>query len=175
MTEPVEPLNDFEPVDEPLEFVRPNPDVSTEDKKAPSFFDKLSKPKPTVDSPKKTKPVPVYRSGMFVRPLTELYTGIGMVLMPFDPVCSRGFIEQAESCAIALDQLAKENHTARRILMGVVTTSTVGKVFAAHAPIIALAAMHHGGGRVANVGEQAEAFLRTRSPANEQEGDSATG
>ena len=110
--------------------------------------------------PKERKPTPMYRKGMFVKPLEDLYTAGGMVLMPFDMVCGQAVVQSAHRCAEALDELAREYEPVRRILQSIVTTSVVGKVFAAHLPILAVAAMHHGGGKVSGIGEQAEAFLQ---------------
>lgn len=169
------PVEEFDPG-----FVRPNPDLSTEEaQQPPSFIDRLSgKSKvngATVKPQKVKKPAPPYRAGMFVTPLTELYTGIGMMMLPFDPVCGQMFIQQAEPCARALDELAKENQTVRKILLAVITTSTMGKVIVAHAPILAMVMMHHASGKAQSVAEQAEAFLRTRAPANADGDDNASG
>lgn len=76
-------------------------------------------------------------------PLEQLYTGIGMSVMPFDPSCGRIIIENAGKCAEALDELAKTNTAVRNILISLCTTSAVGAVVMAHAPIVMAIAMHH--------------------------------
>lgn len=76
-------------------------------------------------------------------PLTQLYTGVGMSLMPFDPACGRIVIENAEKCAEALDELAKTNTAVRNFLVSLCTTSAWGAVLMAHAPIVMAIAMHH--------------------------------
>ena len=77
------------------------------------------------------------------QPLEDLYTGLGMMLIPFDPSCGKVIIEAAPRCAETLDDLAKTNPAVRRILISLVTTSALGAVVMAHAPIIMAIAMHH--------------------------------
>lgn len=92
---------------------------------------------------KKTRAVPAMPRGGLKSSLTQMYTGIGMAVMPFDPACGRVVIENAETCAAALDELAKTNPAVRRVLMSLVTTSAWGAVIMAHAPILMAVAMHH--------------------------------
>lgn len=75
--------------------------------------------------------------------LAQMYTGIGMAVMPFDPACGRVIIENAGSCAESLDELAKTNPAVRNLLISLVTTSAWGAVIMAHAPILMAIAMHH--------------------------------
>lgn len=84
-----------------------------------------------------------YPRGGFRGPLTNVYTGIGMTVMPFDPGCGRIIIENAEKCAESLDELARTNPAVRRVLMSLITTSAWGAVIMAHAPIMMAIAMHH--------------------------------
>lgn len=86
--------------------------------------------------------IPMPRGG-FKGPLTNVYTGIGMSVMPFDPGCGRIIIENAEKCAESLDELARTNPAVRRVLMSLITTSAWGAVIMAHAPIMMAIAMHH--------------------------------
>lgn len=76
-------------------------------------------------------------------PLTQLYTGIGMSLLPFDPGCARIVIENAEKCAETMDELAKTNTAVRNLLVSLCTTSAWGAVIMAHAPIVMAISMHH--------------------------------
>lgn len=174
MTEPEEwsdpPL--FTVQDEPDEFVRPEPINEDNPIGARSMGDFLRPrkrtPKPVVQPKLKAKkPTPPYRQGMFVKPLEEMYTGAGMMLMPFDPVCSQAVIQQAGACAQAMDALAKENEVVRRVLTTMVTGSIWGQVIMAHAPIIAVIVMHHAGGTAAGVAEQAESFLKGQTAETE--------
>jgi len=92
---------------------------------------------------KSSRTTPPMPKGGLKPALENVYTGIGMSLMPFDPSCGRTVIENAPSCAEALDELAKTNQAVRRILISLVTTSAWGAVIMAHAPIIMAVAMHH--------------------------------
>lgn len=87
---------------------------------------------------------PKPREGSLVKPLTDLYTTIGLTLAPFDPVCSTAVLTNAEECARRLEALARENESVRRIILAMVQTSAWGGVIAAHLPIIAMVMTHHG-------------------------------
>lgn len=124
--------------------------VSPQD--APQVFEAPRKPKwweskkrkaTTESKPKKSKPVPPAPRGGLRTPLEDMYTGLGMMLMPFDPHCGKIIIDAAPRCAETLDDLAKTNPAVRRILISLVTTSALGAVIMAHAPIIMAIAMHH--------------------------------
>lgn len=92
---------------------------------------------------KAKKPVPPAPRGGLRQPLEDLYTGLGMMIMPFDAHCGKIIIDAAPRCAETLDDLAKTNPAVRRILISLVTTSAMGAVIMAHAPIIMAIAMHH--------------------------------
>jgi hypothetical protein len=86
------------------------------------------------------KPMP--RGGL--KPaLAQMYTGLGIAVMPFDPSCGRVIIENADKCAESLDELAKTNPAVRNVLISLVTTSAWGAVIMAHAPILMAVMMHH--------------------------------
>lgn len=127
--ESTEPLTDFEP-----------PQV-----RKPRWWESRPKgeKKTRQTREKKVRPVPAMPRGGLKSALTQMYTGIGMAVMPFDPACGRVVIENAESCAAALDELAKTNPAVRRVLLSLVTTSAWGAVIMAHAPILMAVAMHH--------------------------------
>lgn len=91
----------------------------------------------------KTRQAKALPKGGLKGPLTQLYVGIGMSVMPFDPSCGRTIIENADKCAEALDELAKTNTAIRNFLIGLCTTSAWGAVLMAHAPIVMAIAMHH--------------------------------
>lgn len=147
-----------EPVPEPP--IVPNPDAwKDETQKFPPLFSRPDKPTPSktgLFSRSKQKelkektiadrliddPVP-NRQGQFVKPLTELYGTVGMMIMPFDATCAKAVIDGAKGCAEALDQLAHENETVRRWLKGLLTTNALVAVVVAHAPILMMIAMHH--------------------------------
>lgn len=92
---------------------------------------------------KAKKPVPPTPRGGLRQPLEDLYTGMGMMLMPFDAHCGKIVIDAAPRCAETLDELAKTNPAVRRILINLITTSALGAVVMAHAPILMAIAMHH--------------------------------
>lgn len=81
--------------------------------------------------------------GQFVKPITQFYTTLGTVLMPFDAVCGSAFILNAEQCAKSMDDLAYENEAVNRALRAFIKTSVWGTVFVAHAPILLAIGMHH--------------------------------
>lgn len=93
---------------------------------------------------------PKPRPGSLVRPLTELYTSIGVMLAPFDPVCSVSIIENAEPCAKALENLARENEAVRRAILALTQTSAWGGVLIAHMPLLLMVITHHGPKQVAD-------------------------
>lgn len=97
-------------------------------------------------SARKKKPAPRAKRGAFVEPLTQFYTLIGGMLMPFDQQCANVIIMSAEQCAQSMDNLAYENEAVRRALTALTQTSAIGAVAMAHAPIIMAVAMHHGPG-----------------------------
>ncbi len=92
---------------------------------------------------KAPKPMPKAPVGGLRKPLEDMYTGLGMMMMPFDPSCGKVIIDAAPRCAETLDDLAKTNPAVRRILISLVTTSALGAVIMAHAPILMAIAMHH--------------------------------
>lgn len=92
---------------------------------------------------RKKKPLPPKRRGQWVEPVTQLYTGIGFVLMPIDPVCANGFITVAPQVAEQWDELAYQNDAVRRFLYNLTTTSVTTKLILAHMPLIAAIALHH--------------------------------
>ena len=122
-------------------------------------------------TPRERKPTVTYRSGMFVRPLTEMYGAVGMVLAPFDQHCAQAFMMNAQSCAEAMDEWARDNESVRRVLSGLVTTSVLGKVIVAHAPLLAAIAVHHSG-RVQGLmssgfGDKVESMMKGETASEE--------
>ena len=127
--------------------------VSPED--APPVFEAPAKPKwweskkrkaRTIEerkARKAPKPMPKAPVGGLRKPLEDMYTGLGMMMMPFDPSCGKVIIDAAPRCAETLDDLAKTNPAVRRILISLVTPSALGAVIMAHAPILMAIAMHH--------------------------------
>lgn len=95
------------------------------------------KPKPPKIIPPKPRP------GSLKKPLQDMYGTIGMTVAMFDPVCGQAILANAEACAIALENMARENEAVRRVIMSLVQTSIWGQLIAAHMPILLAIAMHH--------------------------------
>jgi hypothetical protein len=94
--------------------------------------------------PKIKKPPPAKpRTGSLVKPFTDFYTSIGAFIVPFDQPCGMAVVNNAEPCARALENLARENPAVRRALLALVETSVWGQVIAAHLPIMLAIATHH--------------------------------
>jgi hypothetical protein len=77
-----------------------------------------------------------YHPGVLVKPLRELYTVAGTLVLPFNKPVGTAFIQNAEQCAIALDNAAKTDRAIRRVLMMLVAGSVWGQIIAAHMPIL---------------------------------------
>ena len=95
------------------------------------------------NKPKKPVP-PKPREGTLVKPLTDMYTSVGLMLAPFDPACSTAFLTNAEQCARSMEKLARENESVRRIINSMLQTSAIGGVLIAHLPILLVIMTHHG-------------------------------
>lgn len=87
---------------------------------------------------------PPYRPSPLKNKLVQLYAGIGLGLSAFDPYCGGQIIANAEATGIAMDKLARENASVKRVLERLVATSVVLEVVSAHVPIMMAVAMHHG-------------------------------
>lgn len=103
----------------------------------------LGRPQQRKRAPKIKEPAPRMPTGGLAAPLTDLYTMLGAVLSPMDPVCGGAIINQAPECAKALEKLAKTNPEVRRVLVNLVSTSAWGAVITAHIPIVMAVGMHH--------------------------------
>lgn len=100
--------------------------------------------KPRARAEKKPpKPMPPAPRGGLKAALEKWYMGIGITLMPFDPHCGKTIIDNAESCAEAMDDWARTNPKIRRVLLQMVNASAVGAVLTAHAPILMAVMTHH--------------------------------
>lgn len=144
------------PSDVPHEDVGAIPDHSASRQDRRSVLDYLKKrdtdgdEKPTRGRPRSRQKKPVSRpkQGAFVEPLMQMYGFAGAALMMKDQHCGTVVLENAEACAQAMDELAYQNESVRRVLDMLTTTSAIGQVLMAHAPIIMAVASHHGGGKI---------------------------
>jgi hypothetical protein len=89
------------------------------------------------------KSVPKPRRGAFVKPITQTYTSIGIMMMPLDPICANLFIVNAESVARAWDEAAYESDAVREMLTKFLQTSIAARVGVAHVPILMGMMLHH--------------------------------
>lgn len=94
-------------------------------------------------SEKSTKPVVAMPRGGFTKDLEELYSTLGLLLLPLDAECGMAVIEAAPKCAESLNALAAKNPAVRRVLVAITQTSAWGGVIAAHAPLILAISIHH--------------------------------
>lgn len=104
------------------------------------------------------------RPGSLVPQLESLYAGIGMALLPFDPVCGQAVINASTACAETLENLARENPAVRRAILRLVATSVWGQVIAAHMPILIVVASHHGNVNIAAMMAGMERVQPTEEP-----------
>lgn len=96
------------------------------------------------DRTKRDKTIPPKpREGSLQKQLEQFYGGIGLIIAPFDMVCGTAIINQAPECAKAMEEWARENPRVRALIMQASELGTVGKVVAAHLPIIAAIMAHH--------------------------------
>lgn len=82
-----------------------------------------------------------YRPGILVKPLTDLYKSVGLMVLPLNQPVGTAFIQNAQECAQSLDDAARQDPRVRRFLMGILATGVWGNVLVKHMPILlALAA-----------------------------------
>lgn len=125
--------------------------------------DKADAPAPRARTAKKR--APAAKHGAFTEPLTQMYASVGMILYQFDPTCAQAILQAGPKAAQSLDDLAYQNPAVRRALASLTTTSAIGMVIAAHAPILMAVYMHH------SPGAQAVAAAMGREFADDVEKD----
>lgn len=108
-----------------------------------SRFSLFGSKKTQLDGDKPKKPVPPMPRRGLKKPLADIYTTLGTLWFPFDPVCGNAVIESADQCAEALETLARENEAVRRVLIMLCETSAWGMVITAHLPILMAVTAHH--------------------------------
>lgn len=120
-----------------------------------------AKKTPPSRAPKLPTEIPRPKRGMFVKPLTQTYTSIGIMFMPIDPVCANAFIANAESCARAWDEAAYESDTVRKWLNDFLKTSIGTRIAVAHIPIFLAVAVHHSKRAQEMLGQMGQGFAET--------------
>lgn len=114
------------------ETIKPDSSRSKERKVFPQR-DRESKPRKEVPYPK----------GGYRAELEGFYATIAMGVFPFDQVCGKAILDSAPECARTLDELAQKSPAVRRMIAAATTTSAVGAVLMAHAPILIAVMSHH--------------------------------
>jgi len=134
-------------IPDPLDGIVPDDEVivpnarASKDEKSPLFFSRRNATT-TPAKPRKVS-VPKVRPGYFTDTLTQMYGGLGLAIMPFDPVCANSIMVSAPKCAESLDALAQQNDAVRRTLFALTRTTAIGMVFVAHMPILLAVVIHH--------------------------------
>lgn len=136
------------------------PEPPTQEEKASSWRERVARVRggkdganvPPPREPKREKPLPpMPRPGSLAKPLTEMYGSLGLVVFGFDQACGTAIISNAGSAAKSLEDLARANPAARRVLVALTQTGAFGSVIAAHLPILTVVAVHHGSKDLANL------------------------
>ena len=154
MSEPALDFSLIQPEDSTLQaddFSVPDHTASRDERR--SFASYIGKQKERTEERtrrgrKPKRPVSRAKKGAFTEPLMQMYGFAGVAVFMRDQHCGQAIIDNAEKCAEALDELAYQNESVRRVLDALVTTSAFGAVVMAHAPIIMAMASHHGGGKI---------------------------
>jgi hypothetical protein len=118
--------------------------------------------------------IPKPRRGHFVKPLTQSYTSIGIILMPIDPVCANLFIVNAEAVARAWDEAAYESDAVRVMLTKFLATSVATRIGIAHLPILLGMLLHHSKHAQDMLGKMGQGFAETVE-SNMRVGDMGNG
>lgn len=107
------------------------------------------------------KSIPKPRRGHFVKPLTQTYTSVGIMLMPVDPICANLFIVNAEAVARAWDEAAYESDAVREFLIKFLQTSVATRIVMAHVPILMGMFVHHSKRAQDMLSKMGEGFAET--------------
>jgi len=84
------------------------------------------------EPPKGAKP----RETKIKKEVQSLYTAAALAVFPFDQFIGSQIAENAENCAVAWDELARQNPQVKKMLESLIQTSAYGTIIAAHMPII---------------------------------------
>jgi hypothetical protein len=123
----------------------PTADVSIDEllDKARAEADAAEKDAPPEPKKKRTPPASRGRKKNLTEPLTDMYMSIGMGLMLLNPLDGQVVCENAPKMAKSLNKWGESNPTVYRSLERLCTTSAMGGVIAAHAPVILAIAANH--------------------------------
>jgi hypothetical protein len=106
-----------------------------------------------------------YRAGMFVEPVTQLYTLMGLGLSMVDkhdvthiddngqehvehgvPLCGQAIVQNAHDIGTAWDNLAQKDERVRKALMTLTRASVWGEIVVAHTPLMMAVVANHAPG-----------------------------
>src|SRR5262245_18804549 len=122
----------------------------------------------TVPEAPKVPTIPANKlRGTLTKPLTEMYQGVGGIVLMFDQPCGTAIVESAEKCAETLSELAQRNDAVRRALLALVETNAWGAVVMAHAPIMLAVVMHHTAARGQVSDQEIASFLGGETEAEQ--------
>lgn len=112
------------------------------------------------------KPVPPMPRN-FVAGVEKMYVGLSLAVMPIDMEMAMAIATVAPKAAEAWEELARQNHAVRRILLAMMETTAWGTVIAAHMPIMILVMnrVMKGDPRVSMLGDM---LAREVHPANDE-------
>jgi len=126
---------------------------------------RTAKPTPPKKAPNTVadavKEIPRPRRGHFVKPITQTYTSIGIILMPIDPICANLFIQNAEPVARAWDEAAYESDAIRAALIKFLEVSVATRITVAHIPIFLGMMLHHSKHAQTMLARMGEGFAET--------------
>lgn len=116
---------------------------------------------------------PEYVPGRIGEALAGTYAQIGMMWGMFDPQCAQVLISNSKSMADSMEKWAKESPAVRGVLEKLITTSVIGEVIAAHAPIVMAIGMHHVPALRNKMGQGAGVPGNSGMPGTPDNGDSS--
>lgn len=95
------------------------------------------------DTPLPDMPGRPTRPGKIAKALTKYYGLIGIGVFPRCQSCGQTIVENAESAAMAWEQLARENVKVKRVMERLTESSATMTVIMANAPIVTAIFSHH--------------------------------
>lgn len=109
------------------------PGTGTGSQDTASRFTRNAKP------PREPKPLPPIPPKGFAPGVEKMYHALALSVTPFDVKLGEVLHEIAAEAGQAWDELARQNHAVRRLLVALMETTAWGQVMAAHAPLMGLA------------------------------------
>lgn len=129
-----------------------------------TFAADFSEDEGTPPAPDPVDMVKERKLGKLGKSLQNTYGMIGMTLSSVDPHCGGQILMNAENMAMAMEDLARENQSVRRVLNKLMEGSAWGMVVAAHMPVITAVAAHHVFPRIAEARAKKQAEKESQQP-----------